>query len=452
MKLVVPGLEINEGDMFAKDEFARKSFGDALLNLVSKVSDEMVISIDGRWGEGKTTFNKMWMDQLRQERVHSIYIDAFANDYCEDAFIAIAGPIIDYFEKNKGNIGSEKLSAFKEKAKKVGGQLLGWSARVGIKAATLGILKDAEIDKLAEIKDDVASDASSFVGDLIEERLKSHARNVETISSFKETLSAMPNQIGDGDKPLVVIIDELDRCRPMFAIELIEKIKHLFLVKKVVFVLVMHKRQLEESVKCVYGQNIDAHTYLQKFITVEARLPKNTTDRYSSDLVKYSRKLYRLHELETWGDDRNIFECIDALAIHFNLSLRQLERVFINISLFYSSVRENHIRIVPIIIFLAVVKVKHPYVFEKLLYGGMSYGEMIENLDLSHLSANEKNHAKLIMILDWLRYVMLSEDEFNALPDTDRITKFGRDSWRYSVDRVDLLPIFTQRLNLFFLS
>jgi hypothetical protein len=80
----------------------------------------------------------------------------------------------------------------------------------------------------------------------------------------------------------------------------------------------MNKEQLEESIKSVYGRNIDAHTYLQKFITIEAKLSKRTGDRYASDLRKYTHRLMKLHEMQTWGDDRDIIDCIEPLAEHLN--------------------------------------------------------------------------------------------------------------------------------------
>ncbi len=134
----------------------------------------------------------------------------------------------------------------------------------------------------------------------IEERISSHAKDVALIQSFKEMLSELPSKLQEDneERPLVIIIDELDRCKPTFAVEMIEKIKHLFSVQHIVFVVVMNKSQLEESIKCIYGQNIDAYTYLQKFIHLEMRLPKRTGERFENDLVTYSNKLFELHEIE----------------------------------------------------------------------------------------------------------------------------------------------------------
>lgn len=64
-------------------------------------------------------------------------------------------------------------------------------------------------------------------------------------------------------------IDELDRCRPTFAIELLERIKHLFDIQNIVFVLSIDKEQLEASTAAAYGSAINAPEYLRRFIDLE---------------------------------------------------------------------------------------------------------------------------------------------------------------------------------------
>lgn len=301
MKIVIPPLEIEEDEGFEKDALNRKSFGESLLNLVVRSSDELVISLDGQWGEGKTTFVKMWQGLLSENKIPNIYIDAFANDYIDDAFISVASAITAYAEKNIVNNKRDDLENLKETTKKVGGKLISWGTRVGVKAVTLGIIKDADIDELTAIKDELANDTSDLAEKFVEERISSHANDVALIQSFKEMLSELPSKLQEDNEevPLVIIIDELDRCKLTFAVEMIEKIKHLFSVQHIVFVLVMNKSQLEESIKCIYGQNIDAYTYLQKFIHLEMRLPKRTGERFENDLVTYSNKLFELHEIES---------------------------------------------------------------------------------------------------------------------------------------------------------
>lgn len=448
MKIVTPSLVVEDLDAFKNDALERKSFGEAFLNLVMRSNDELVISLDGKWGEGKTTFVKMWQGLLIDAGVPSIYIDAFQNDYVDDAFISIAGAITSYVEAHSEN--GKKNTEFKEKAKKVGVQLLSWSAKVGIKAATLGVIKDSDIDALTDIKNDVATGASGVIADFVKERLSSHTKEVELVRSFKAELSELPSKLkGNKSNRLIIIIDELDRCKPTFAVEIIEKIKHMFSVPNVAFVLVMHKEQLEEAIKCVYGNNIDAHTYLQKFINIETSIPKRTNDHYKNDLVVYSRRLLQLHELETWGDDKNIVDCLEPLAQHFNLSLRQLEKVYTNLAIIYGTSAQNHLRLVPIIVFICVVKVVHPSLFAQILAGRISYTELGNEIKIAQLDEAKESQRKLYWMMNWIRFAMLSEEEFKKIDPNDPIKEFGRSLWEYNVDRERLLPIFCQQLSMF---
>lgn len=451
MKLVTPSLVVEDLDGFKNDALQRQSFGEALSNLVVRSADELVISLDGKWGEGKTTFVKMWQGLLKEKGVPSIYIDAFQNDYTEDAFISIASAITSYVEHHAAETG--KGADFKDKAKKVGIRLLSWTAKIGIKAATLGVIKESDIDTLSELGEEVATDTSETIAELVKERLSAHSKGNALIQSFRQSLSEIPAALeGNDSGRLVVIIDELDRCKPSFAIEVLEKIKHLFSVKNVVFLLVMHKEQLEEAIRCVYGNNIDAHTYLQKFINIETAVPKRVADRYSNDLDAYTKRLFQLHELETWGDDRNILDCLPPLARHFNLSLRQLEKVFTNLAIIYGTSAKNHLRLVPIIAFISVVKVVKPGTFRKMLLGQISYSELCNEIGMRTLDEGNENERKLSWIMNWVRFSLLTEAEYNEIDSTDPIARFGQSLWEYNVDRERLLPIFCQKLSMFIVN
>lgn len=448
MKLVTPSLVVEDSDGFKNDILQRQQFGDALSKIVERSTDELVISLDGKWGEGKTTFIKMWQGLLKENGIPSIYIDAFQNDYTEDAFIAIASEITSYVDQHSAE--DQKSSDFKDKAKKVGVRLLSWTAKIGIKAATLGIIKESDIDALSEIGDDVAADTSETIADLVQERLSAHSKETRLIQSFRESLSDLPATLLDNSSGrLVIVIDELDRCKPTFAVEVLEKIKHIFSVKNVVFVLVMHKQQLEEAIRCVYGDNIDAHTYLQKFINIETSIPKRVSDRYSNDIVSYIHKLLKLHEITTWGDDRLIVDCLLPLAQYFNLSLRQLEKVFTNLAIIYSTSGENHLRLVHIIVFIAVVKVVNPNVFASLLQGKISFTSLSEQIGFRKLNEENESERKLFQLLSWIRFSMLTESEYQAIDANDPISRLGQSLWRYNVDREELLPMFCQKLSMF---
>ena len=180
MKLTLPPLEIPEDSPFQNDLLDREEFANRLYNLITRLDDGLVMSINAPWGEGKTSFVKMWHAFLKQQGAKCVYFDAFAQDYIDDAFIAVASEISSLVESEfKDNPSVEaKLKEFKSKASVAGVKLLSWGAKVGIKAATLGAIKDSDIEELSEIGSTLAEDGSSWVSKYIERKLDTHKEDV----------------------------------------------------------------------------------------------------------------------------------------------------------------------------------------------------------------------------------------------------------------------------------
>ncbi|WP_372364029.1 P-loop NTPase fold protein [Xanthomonas sp. NCPPB 3583] len=74
-------------------------------------------------------------------------------------------------------------------------------------------------------------------------------------------------------RKVVVIIDELDRCRPLFAIQMLERVKHLFEINGFLFVISTDGKNLPEAVRSVYGGMESGERYLRRFFDFEFRLP-----------------------------------------------------------------------------------------------------------------------------------------------------------------------------------
>jgi hypothetical protein len=103
---------------------------------------------------------------------------------------------------------------------------------------------------------------------LMSARIAEFEAGQRALAEMKRSLNAVVDLLKDGEQvaPIVIIIDELDRCRPTYAIKLLEEIKHLFDVPGLVFVFGMHGDQLAHSVKAAYGQQFEATSYLSRFI------------------------------------------------------------------------------------------------------------------------------------------------------------------------------------------
>lgn len=393
-------LEIGDTEGFTveKDLFGRHELGTGLTNLVSSVADPMVIAIDGQWGSGKTTFLKMWAGQLRQAGFPVIYFDAFENDYVDDAFAALAAEIIGLVEAEKKS-AEPKAKEFKAKA--VGAlKVIGRSAlKVGVKAASMGALDASNLGD--EIVEAISSEAEELTDKHIGELLTKQAERRGTLQGFRDALRDLPSILApvpepsDGEeavipKPLIFMIDELDRCKPVFALQLLERIKHFFAVPNVHFVLGTHMGQLRNSVNAAYGANINANTYLQKFISLTFPLVDATDYKHERLAVKYVEKLRRDFNLSP--DDHDFAEgaCsfVKTYALLHHISLRDIEHIMTNIALAVAFTRRNDFRPHPLIAGLSILRVVQPGLYVQAKRGTLRYEDAVKALILDHHSEN----------------------------------------------------------------
>ncbi len=122
-------------------------------------------------------------------------------------------------------------------------------------------------------------------------------------------------------------------------------------------------KQLENYIQTIYGNNIDAHNYLQKFITLSTRLPKNKLDQYDDDYKKYSRRLLKHHEIDNQND---IDPFIIKLFKHYDFSLREMEQCITILTVYFTQLAKNKFNITVIVVFLAVCYVRFPNIFHAL--------------------------------------------------------------------------------------
>ena len=137
------------------------------------------------------------------------------------------------------------------------------------------------------------------------------------------------------------------------------------------------------------------------------------------------------------------------LAKHFNLSLRQLERVYTNIAIFYATSAKDQIRLIPLVSFLAVVKVVNPVIYECLLHKTISYDELSKQTGLSVEEQTDRDMRRLQVISMLVKYAMITNEEFNQLDENDQIRMYGNSIYNYNIERQQLIPIFIQKLSMF---
>ena len=149
MKLGTPKIEIDKEYPFKSDKIGtREDYANSLLSIINgSDDDELVISIDGPWGSGKTTFVEMFKIHLdlKENNINVVYIDAFKNDYSEDAFITISKEIIKAI-KNK-NFSEEKINSLIKKTVSAYKKTAPLLAKLGIPILTSHLDKSNSIPK-----------------------------------------------------------------------------------------------------------------------------------------------------------------------------------------------------------------------------------------------------------------------------------------------------------------
>lgn len=396
MRLFPPPFEVtlDEGFSPERDLFGRAPIAEGLTRLMGSLDQPIVLGLDGDWGSGKTTFLRFWTGELRKAGFPVVFFDAFQNDYAEDAFIALAGEVFSLLEENRKS-ESKAAKKFASKAAGAGKILLRSGLKIGVKAATMGVLNASDLEELADaISDESAQAFDASIGEMITKQ----SAHRDAIAEFKIALSDLPSLLtkpseGEEQKPLIFIIDELDRCRPAFALALLERVKHFFSVQNVHFVLGMNSSQLANSVKAVYGHGIDARTYLQKFIHLTWTLSQR--EQYASDRARGKYVRYLNEAMGFQGKDaetaHSALTFVGDIAEHRSLSFRTIERVMAVIALAVATTPESHLRVSPLVGGLGLMKVLDPALFAKAKGGRLTWQDANSFLMLDDLQKDSEH-------------------------------------------------------------
>jgi energy-coupling factor transporter ATP-binding protein EcfA2 len=332
-------LEIGSKDGFDKsDIFGLKPFGERLAMIVENNDEPQVVAIDGEWGSGKSVFARQWAGLLRQRKTPVIEFDAFANDYNDDAFIALAGAVVAHAKEVQQGDDHGTIKKFIDKTAKVGRALIPVGVKLGVKALTLGTVDLSDGRDFEQAMEAAAADTGAYLEKELADRLNKAQSATQMMKGFGEALSDLAKTLAQWEKPdetdvkprLVVIIDELDRCKPSFALDLLEKIKHFYNVDGVSFVLVTNLKQIEAAVKGRYGADTDAAAYLQKFISVRFRWNPRSEADHPISVGYVDQCLQRIRP----NLHQDHVEILKFYCQRTNASLRTVERICSYIALY----------------------------------------------------------------------------------------------------------------------
>lgn len=322
----------------SRDEYNRKPIAKKIICLLESDIDVSPLVIDGGWGTGKSEFCHKLINLLESNKdtnLRSVYIDAFKADHADEPLMTLLAAVITLLpKKDKKTFIKKAIPAAR------------FVAKTSLKAGMNFLLRQ-EITEVMDEFDEVLTEAGD---DLIDKSvvlmLKDHVQADESIESLKKSLVKLIKE-----NPIVIFIDELDRCRPDFAISMLENIKHIFDVEGVQFVLVVNSEQLRASVNHCYGSSVVAQKYLDKFIGFKfylsnivdssLSLPKHVSEDHFLALIQ-ANEIFDNTILNSkyTGLHKVIFEIISSK----NLSLREVETFVKYLSIYNTLSNSNGLR------------------------------------------------------------------------------------------------------------
>ncbi len=347
MKFRPEHIKPSKENPFAKDLLMRKQYADVLTQIVKHAEDGFTLSINADWGYGKTTFVKMWEAMLQSNEYKTIYFNAWESDFVADPMMALIDGLRNGFEtEDLPKEHLQKVKAF-------------W------KTAT----KLVQLVPQYRIVGEIAEAIQEGIGECTEDNdeLQKCTSIKQLVYTFRKQLSDFAKTI-DEQKQLIVFVDELDRCRPDYAVQMLERIKHFFAIDNIIFVLSIDKTVICESIKSIYG-DINTEGYLRRFIDLEFDLPEPDIDLFAKTLFEQKEigKYFTTYYDAISGEQRD--ESLKSTLIDCFLSqstsLRDVEKYYSRLEIILNSQSLPHAS-VDLIAYLLYLYMFHRYVYEEL--------------------------------------------------------------------------------------
>nr|WP_275658796.1 P-loop NTPase fold protein [Vibrio brasiliensis] len=264
-------------------QLGNKEYGEYLSSYLRSQDSFLVLNLNGKWGTGKTHFLKqLYTDLLYTHSYPCVYIDAWKSDFSDDPLLVIISEFLEQLNtihSGYSGVSESLLANLGALAKKT------WNVGVDIGAASIvnsmeGVDPSSVIAIASNLK---TSGAQPQLGKALSDGYK---KQLIAIKNTNESLKAYAETLPETNRKVFVLVDELDRCRPTYAIETLETIKHFFDIPDFVFVIATDTSQLSHSIKAVYGDRFDGYEYLSRFFNRTAELRQPNTFRFIESQLK----------------------------------------------------------------------------------------------------------------------------------------------------------------------
>lgn len=396
MKIRPNDIEVPQDDPFQHDLLDRKQPVLALTNLLRNLESPYTMSIDASWGNGKTTFLNMWKQHLKNEGFPVIGFNAWETDFVGDPLVAITSELLENTneddnqqedESNEPNPSTKLDTATKNLLKHLTPARI--FAALSLGSYVINIQPDDQVISTAIDAAAVAAPAAYSVSEEIEGKPTvsppdpfTYHDTKKAICSFKTALQNVASSLSSKNRPLIIAIDELDRCRPSYAVELLEIAKHFFSVDNIVFVLAIDKSQLSHAIKAIYGNNFDAIGYLRRFIDLDFRLPVPDRKTFMAQLMKQTGLLrfFENSNNSLRGHSSDARRLLGTFLSSPSLSIRRIQQALHHLGLALSSLDSPDNMPYAATAVLVILKTLDPATYRQFIQSNMTDKEVVHAL------------------------------------------------------------------------
>lgn len=432
MKVKHSEIEIDSKNPFSNCKLDRQKYSVVLTNIIKSYPSGFVLALNNKWGTGKTTFVRMWEQDLKNNDYKTLNFNAWENDFDNSPLTALMGEL-------KTLTTTETKPAF-QKTLKTAAILTKHIAPIIVKS-----IADKYINTDG-IKEAILGVTDGFT-EIFENEVNQYQEKKKSIQDFRENLSEFIRKTNDG-RPLIFIIDELDRCRPNYAVSILEQIKHFFSIPYIVFILSIDKEQLGNAIKGVYGSDlINSDEYLRRFIDFEYSIPEPEDDKFYKYLYDYFKfddffnAPERIKHYELKSDKSDFLDTCKVLLSNSKVPLRQQEKIFAHARLALRSFNTNMYVMPQIFLLLIFIKVKDNKFYENLKSKSFSILEVQNNF----IGLIDNITNKNINLLMWLEGSLINTYNNHILEAYDRDNLLEKDDLDTGKDRLIISSIFKEK-------
>ena len=389
-------VRVDEADPYKMDWLDRKEW---VQKLAADVHNSVggVLGLRGGVGTGKTTLMRMLEAELKTMGKRTVYVDLWKSDFVDSAFVALTAGVLEGLPEagreevlREGNRLATQFAQWKEPLR----NLLKTGYAAGERSMEMdgtSELVGMGVDAVIETTDTVlrGKKGSRDTTRTDEERLREYdgrriERYTETLrrmEAFRDTLMRA-TEFNENEQGMVLLIDELDRCRPSYAVEVLEIAKHLFQIPNIVFVIAFNPRALQASMQHAYGQQFPAREYLDRFFDLAIDISSGNVAQY---IQKHIRGMGLGDSFGMAGPTHRlpggvVNGILTSALEEKGADLRRIKKALHQIDLIWSRSGYEDTRLPEMLATLMLLRIKDESLYERLMEGTTSDREVIEKV------------------------------------------------------------------------